>query len=102
MKDMTKEQSEKLRQLILNEIAFRKEFREKRKALEDLVFPITEHVDECCRFWKNVMDDPDEVVVIMDDNTTFKLTKPKNEVCSVQSYLPFGMEYQECKVVSIG
>ena len=47
---MNKEQSEQLKQLILNEMAFRKEFRAKRQELENLVDPITKHVREC-RKW---------------------------------------------------
>ena len=50
---MNKEQSEQLKQLILNEMAFRKEFRAKRQELENLVDPITKHVREC-RKWISI------------------------------------------------
>lgn len=98
---MTKQEADKLKQLILNEMAFRKEFKEKRKALEDLAFPITEHVEECCRFWQNALSDPEEIIVIMDNGASFKLLRPKYEACRVSTYLPFGMEYKECNIIDI-
>jgi hypothetical protein len=95
---MNKEQSEQLKQLILNEMAFRKEFRAKRQELENLVDPITKHVRECRKWWNTNLPNALEVVVIMDKGTPLKLIKPKDEVCSVESYLPFGVDCQECQV----
>lgn len=99
---MNKEQSEQLKQLILNEMAFRKEFRAKRQELENLVDPITKHVKECRKWWEKNLPNALEVVVIMDNGTSLKLVKPKDEVCSVQSYLPFGVDYEECQVIDVG
>ena len=99
---MNKEQSEQLKQLILNEMAFRKEFRTKRQELENLVDPITKHVRECRKWWEQNLSNALEVVVIMDNGTSLKLVKPKDEVCSVVSYLPFGVDYEECQVIDVG
>ena len=99
---MNKEQSEQLKQLILNEMAFRKEFRAKRQELENLVEPITKHVRECRKWWEHNLPNALEVVVIMDNGTSLKLVKPKDEVCSVESYLPFGVDYEECQVIDVG
>ena len=99
---MNTEQSEKLKQLILNEMAFRKEFREKRQELENLVSPITKHVKECCKWWEDNLPNALEIVVIMDNGTSLKLIKPKLEDCSVESYLPFGVDFSECQVVEVG
>lgn len=98
---MDKQQTEKLKQLILNDMAFRKEFRAKRQELENMVDPITKHVKECCKWWEQNLPNVLEVVVVMDDNTTLKLVKPKNEVCSVETYLPFGMDYQTCQLIDV-
>lgn len=98
---MTKQLSEQLKQLVLNEMAFRNEFRAKRKELEDLVDPITKHVKECVKFWENNLPNALEVVLIMDNGTSLKLVKPKQEVASVITYLPFGVDYQECEVINI-
>lgn len=99
---MNKEQSEQLKQLIINEMAYRKEFRAKRQELENLVDPITKHVRECRKWWEQNLPNALEVVVIMDDGTSLKLIKPKDEVCSVESYLPFGVDYEECQVIDVG
>ena len=99
---MNTEQSEKLKQLILNEMAFRKEFREKRQELENLVSPITKHVKECCKWWEDNLPNALEIVVIMDNGTSLKLIKPNLEDCSVESYLPFGVDFSECQVVEVG
>lgn len=99
---MEKEQSEQLKQLILNEMAFRKAFRDKRKELENLVDPVTKHVRECRKWWDANLPNALEVVVIMDNGTSLKLVKPKDEVCSVESYLPFGVDYEECQVIDVG
>jgi hypothetical protein len=98
---MNKEQSKQLKKLILKEIAFRKEFRAKRQELENLVNPITKHVRECCKWWDANLPNALEVVVIMNNGTSLKLVKPKEELCSVESYLPFGIDYEECQVINI-
>lgn len=76
---MNKEQLEKLKQLIINEMAFRKEFRAKRQELGSLVYPIAKHVKECCKWWEQNLPNSSEIIVIMDDGTSFKITKPKDE-----------------------
>lgn len=99
---MEKKQSEQLKQLILNEMSFRKEFRDKRQELEDLVDPITKHVRECRKWWNDNLPNDSEVIVIMDNGTSLRLVKPKDEVCSVESYLPFGVDFEECQVINVG
>ena len=36
---------------------------------------------------------------MMDNGTSLKLVKPKLEDCSVESYLPFGIDFSECQVI---
>ncbi len=78
---------------------FRRDFRAKRKELEDMVDPITKHVRLCCEWWDKNLPTALEIVVVMDDGTALKLTKPKKEPCSVESYLPFGVDFEECTVI---
>jgi hypothetical protein len=98
---MKTEQSDKLKELILREISLRQNFRQKREELESLVDPITKHVVECCKWWENNLPNVYEVVVIMDNKTTLRLSKPRKEECSVQSYLPFGIDFEECQVIDV-
>ena len=98
---MDKQISDQLKQLILNEMAFRTEFRAKRQELENLTTPITKHVRECCNFWVQHLSSAEEIIVMMDNGTSLKLTKPKVEECSVESYLPYGIDFEECKVIDI-
>ena len=98
---MNTEKSNQLKQLILNEIAFRKEFMEKRQEVENLVSPISKHVKECCKFWAENLSEAEEVLVMMDNGTSLKLVKPKLEDCSVESYLPFGIDFSECQVIDV-
>jgi hypothetical protein len=46
---MKNEQTDKLKELILKEISLRQNFKRKQEELENLVDPITKHVDECCK-----------------------------------------------------
>lgn len=98
---MKKEQSDTLKELILREISLRQNFRQKREELESLVDPITKHVDECCKWWENNLPNVNEVVVIMDNKTTLRLSKPIKEVCSVESYLPYGIDFEECQIIDV-
>lgn len=98
---MEKEKADQLKQLILNEIAFRKEFRETREHLESLVSPITKHVRECCKFWNENMPDATEVIIIMDNKTTLKIVMPKLEEAAVSSYLPYGIDFTECQIIDV-
>lgn len=96
---MNKETANELKAQILKEMDFRKEFREKRKELENMVDPISKHVRLCCEWWEKNLPNAKEVAIIMDNGTTLKLTKPTLEKCSVESYLPFGVDFSECKVI---
>ena len=96
---MKKETANELKQQILKEMDLRKEFREIRKELENMVDPISKHVRLCCEWWEKNLPTEKEVAIIMDNGTTLKLTKPTLEKCSVESYLPFGVDFSECKVI---
>lgn len=98
---MDKETANELKELILQEMAYREEFRAARQELEDLVDPITEHVRNCNKFWDQHLPDIAEVVVILDNGVSLKIVKPKPEVCKVESYLPFGIDYTDSKVIEI-
>lgn len=91
---------QEIKKLILNEIEFREQFRKKRKELEDMVSPISKHVKDCCKWWNINLPNALEVMVVMDNGTSLKLTKPKSEDCSVETYLPFGVDFEECEVIS--
>lgn len=98
---MNNEQSQELKKLILDEISFRNEFRKKRTELENLVDPITAHVNECCNWWEKNMPKALEIVVLMDNGSNLKISRPKREKCYVESYLPFGIQYEECHTINI-
>lgn len=97
---MEKEKGLELKQLILNEIQFRLQWREARKQLEDLIDPITQHNHDCCNFWDKNLKNVEEMLVIMDNGTSLKLIKPKREPASCESYLPFGIDFTECPVIN--
>ena len=96
---MTKENTEELRQMILTEMNLREDFRAKRKELERMVDPISKHVRLCCEWWEKHLPNAKEIAVIMDNGTSLKLTKPTLEKCSVETYLPFGVDFLECEVI---
>lgn len=98
---MDNEILKELQQLFFNENAYREEFRRKRKELEDLVQPITNHVEKSCKFWEKNLQGLEEVVIVMENGLAYKIVKPKIEVCSVESNLPFGIDFTECKVLKL-
>jgi exonuclease VII small subunit len=98
---MDNEILEELKQLFFNEKAYREEFRRKRQELENLVQPITNHVEKSCKFWEQNLQGLEEVVVVMEDGLAYKIVKPKKEVCSFESNLPFGIDFTECKVLRL-
>lgn len=99
---MKTQHAEELKKMILAEMQFRKEFRAKKAALEALVDPISRHVKECCKWWDENLPETEELIVLMDDGTSLKLEKPQKEDCTVETYLPFGVEYTACKIEKIG
>ncbi len=98
---MDKEKSIEFKELIKNEIEFRERFRKARAELEALIDPVTKHVRECNRFWNRELPKAEEIVVVMDNGTTLKIKRPKDEVASCESYLPFGIDFSECEVINI-
>ena len=96
---MENDKKNELKQLILNEIAFRSEFKKIRSELEKLVDPISKHNRKCCEFWIKNFPDTEEIVVQM-DTATFKVKRPSKEDCSVETYLPYGMDYTIVDVIN--
>jgi hypothetical protein len=96
---MTVENSKELKKMILDEIKFRDEFRAKRQELEKMVDPISKHVRLCCEWWERNLPNTKEIIVNMDNGDTLKLTRPTLEKCSVESYLPFGVDFSQCTVI---
>jgi hypothetical protein len=98
---MNKKITKELKAQILKEIDLRKEFREKRKELENMVDPISKHVRLCCEWWEKNLPNAKEIVVNMDNGTTLMLIKPTLDKCSVESYFPFGVDFTESVVINL-
>jgi len=98
---LSAEQSDYLRLLMLNEIDYRKKFRDARAVVEDLVGPITKHNKECCQFWNKFFPDAEEIVIIMDNGESLKLVRPVLEECSIETYLPYGIDFKEHHTVKM-
>lgn len=98
---MDKETAAQLKDLISNEIKFREEFRALREKLEYLVDPISEHVYKCNKFWEENFPKISEIVVIMNNGTNLKITRPKQERAVVETFLPYGIDFQECEIVNV-
>ena len=96
---MDKGKARELKQMIADEMDLRAHFRAKRSELESMVDPITNHVRHCCDWWDKNLPTALEIVVVMDNGTALKLTKPEREVCGVETYLPYGVDYSECTVI---
>lgn len=74
----------------------------KRAELEALVQPITDHVQECVNWWRENLPNTKEIIVIMNDNgTSLKIRRPDLEVCSVQSHLPFCIDFEQLDLINI-
>lgn len=98
---MNIEIAQELKQLTLDEIEYRKKWKEALKNLNDLVSPITKHNRKCCEFFNKHLPSAQEVVVIMDNNTTYKIIAPKLEECSVETYLPYGIDFKKCQIIDV-
>lgn len=98
---LSTEQSDYFKLLMLNEIEYRKKFRDARAVIEELVSPITRHNRECCQFWSQFFPEADEVVIIMDNGDCVKIVRPTLEECSVETYLPFGIDFKEHHIVKV-
>lgn len=96
-----KEIQKELKELILKEIKLREEFRIQRAKLEALVDPLTKHNTYCVQFWTRNFPRIEELGVIMDNGTSFKLKRPVKEVASVESHLPFGIDFHEIKIINL-
>jgi hypothetical protein len=98
---MNPQVAKELKQLTLDEIEYRKQWREAVNVLQKLVQPITDHNQKCCEFWEEHFSDESEITVIMDNNTTFRIKKPEREVAKQESFLPYGIDFIECKLFDI-
>ncbi len=98
---MDKEKSIEFKQLIKDEIEIRERFRAARKELEALIYPTTKHVRACNKFWNIELPNAEEIIVIMDNGTALKIKRPKDEIASCESYLPFGIDFSECEVINV-
>lgn len=98
---MDKKTAQKLKQLTLNEIDFRKKWRNAVSVLQNLVQPVTNHNQECCEFWNANLPNETEITIIFDNNTTLKIKKPEREVATQEAYLPYGIDFVECKLFDI-
>ena len=97
---MNTQNAQKLKELTLKEIELRKKWMEEVKTLQDLVEPATEHNRECCEFWEKNLPNAIEIVVILDNETTYKIIKPKREVAMQEAYLPYGIDFSKCEIIN--
>lgn len=87
---------DKLEELIQREEELKTLFRQQREALEALVQPITDHVRECMEFWTEDLGNPvGAMFVDIDENIAIKLVPPDFKRCSVETFLPFGINYSK-------
>jgi len=92
---------QEFKELLEKEKELRSEFRNKRDELESMVQPIINHVNDCNNFWYRHFDkEVAEFIVVMSDKTAFKITRPDESKCYVESYLPFGIKAEEVKVIN--
>lgn len=99
MQVKNKEEFEKeFKELFKNENHLRDEWRELRAQMEALVQPITNHIEACNKFWAKHCGEADEVLIMITlkgTKSAVSVMKPKKEVASIETYLPFGIDYQE-------
>ena len=98
---MDKKTAQKFKQLTLNEIDFRKKWRDAVSVLQSLVQPVTNHNQECCEFWNTNLPNESEITIIFNNDTTLKIQKPEREVATQEAYLPYGIDFVECKLFDI-
>lgn len=90
--------AQKIKELTLKEIEFRQKWRGAVKNLQNLVQPISDHNKECVEFWNHNLGDSQEILIIMDNGVNYKVTRPIREVATQEAYLPYGIDFEECKV----
>lgn len=98
---MNIETAEELKQLTLQEIEYRTKWRAAVAVLQSLVQPVTDHNQRCCEFWQEHLPESEEVVVLMDNLTTYKIKKPEREVATQEAFLPYGIDFEECKLINV-
>lgn len=89
-----------LEALINREMELRRKWREAKAVLENLVDPITEHNNNCCKWWNENATNKEEIIVT-GTRINLKINKPKLEAASVETYLPYGIDYSEIEVINI-
>ena len=98
---MNKEIGKELKELTLQEIEFRNAWREALDKLNSLVDPISKHNRKCCEFFNNHLPNAQEIIMVMDNETTLKIIAPKMEVAYVETYLPYGIDFEECQLIDV-
>ena len=98
---MNAQVAKELKQLTLDEIEYRKQWREAVAVLQKLVQPITDHNQKCCEFWNKAFPKETEITVIMDNNTIFRIKKPEREVAKQEAFLPYGIDFTECTLFDV-
>lgn len=99
---VTKEIQEQFKALFHKENELRDEFIQKRNELEALIQPITNHVKDCNDWWsKHFGDDVSEIIFIINyqgKKKGVRVLKPVKEVATIETYLPYGIDYADAIV----
>ncbi len=92
---------ERLKELIMQEAEYRQKWHSAVKALQDLIDPITDHNQECVKFWEENFGRWDKQIVVMKDFEGLLLTRPKREAASMEAYLPYGIDFEAIPLLDI-
>jgi hypothetical protein len=98
---MNENEAKEFKQLLSDEINIRERFRKARAKLEEMVSVASKHNRECCDFWGKHLPEAKEVVLTMDNGLAFKITRPEREKASCESYLPYGIDYEQLPAIQI-
>lgn len=98
---MTKKENEELKQLFLDEIQFRIEWRAAVDTLQKLVDPVSKHNRKCCEFWDKNLNKASEILLIMDNGKSYKIIRPDREEAKQEAYLPYGIDFHECETIDL-
>lgn len=99
---MTEINANRLKQLILKEIELREQFKEAKAKLETLIQPLSDHNLDCVRLWQELFDsDTSGIIVMMDNGLCLEVKQPVRELASVETYMPYGMDFTERKLIDV-
>ena len=94
MKEMD---TKKLIELKQREDELRFKWRKAVSELNELIDPIQEHLRECRYWWKENVNNKDEIIVVGSEKS-FRIGKPDTTPVSYESHLPYGIDYKELEV----